>query len=646
MYRTLIALLGALLLTVSAVAQFAPPKDALSVQATASVKQVVPGKPFEILVTLNIKHPYHVNANPASEKFLIPTTVTIDPVPGITFAAPQYPKGLLREFAFTGGKKIAVYEGKIVVRVTATPSKQLKGGEVTVRGKVNYQACDDKSCYPPGDLPFSLKLKVAPSAASIDTEGEQAVAQAEQTGASPGSDGAAVAGTFSSTPGGAYLQKLQDLLNAGRFGIALPIILLLGLLLNLTPCVYPLIPITISFFSRQTAGSAARTFGLSLVYVFGMALMYAALGTAAAALGKTFGFQLQNPWVLGGFAVILIALALSMFGVYQLQLPAGLRNKARLREGWLGAFLMGLLVGVAAAPCVGPVVVALAAVVSGTGNVPLGFLLFLTLGIGLGIPYIMLAMFSGAIRRLPRSGEWMVAVEHLFGFALIGVAIFFLSPILPAMVYKWLMFACLAGVGVYLAAVDKLAKTVRGFFWFKRLLGVALVAWAVMIALPTQKAEGGHIAWQPYSEAALQQAVAEGKPVVIDFYADWCLPCKELEANTFSDPRVAQAFEGIVALKADLTRDDSPAVQDLKKRFSIVGVPTIVFLDGTGREQRSIAPGAVRTAGGVLEANGAIPFVDDTDSEAIRRIRCNDSVSGYRWLFYWWLPEFSGKLVK
>jgi len=588
MYRTLIALLGALLLTVSAVAQFAPPKDALSVQATASVKQVVPGKPFEILVTLNIKHPYHVNANPASEKFLIPTTVTIDPVPGITFAAPQYPKGLLREFAFTGGKKIAVYEGKIVVRVTATPSKQLKGGEVTVRGKVNYQACDDKSCYPPGDLPFSLKLKVAPSAASIDTEGEQAVAQAEQTGASPGSDGAAVAGTFSSTPGGAYLQKLQDLLNAGRFGIALPIILLLGLLLNLTPCVYPLIPITISFFSRQTAGSAARTFGLSLVYVFGMALMYAALGTAAAALGKTFGFQLQNPWVLGGFAVILIALALSMFGVYQLQLPAGLRNKARLREGWLGAFLMGLLVGVAAAPCVGPVVVALAAVVSGTGNVPLGFLLFLTLGIGLGIPYIMLAMFSGAIRRLPRSGEWMVAVEHLFGFALIGVAIFFLSPILPAMVYKWLMFAFLAGVGVYLAAVDKLAKTVRGFFWFKRLLGVALVAWAVMIALPTQKAEGGHIAWQPYSEAALQQAVAEGKPVVIDFYADWCLPCKELEANTFSDPRVAQAFEGIVALKADLTRDDSPAVQDLKKRFGIVGVPTIVFLDGSGREQRAL----------------------------------------------------------
>jgi|YNPBryunderm2012_1023409.scaffolds.fasta_scaffold01522_5 thiol:disulfide interchange protein DsbD len=588
MYRTLIAVLGLLLLTVAAVAQFAPPKDALRVQATASVKQIAPGKAFQIVVTLDVKPPYHVNANPASEKFLIPTRVSMEPVAGITFGQPQYPKGHEREFAFTGGKKIAVYEGKTVIRLPATAAKTLKPGEVTLRGKVNYQACDEKSCYPPGDLPFSLKLKVAPSAASIDAEGEQAVAQAEQAGALPASEGAASAGTFSSTPGGAYLQKLQDLLNTGRFAIALPIILLLGLLLNLTPCVYPLIPITISFFSRQTAGSAGRTFGLALVYVLGMALMYAALGTAAAALGKTFGFQLQNPWVLGGFAVILVTLALSMFGVYQLQLPASLRNKARLREGWLGALLMGLLVGVAAAPCVGPVVVALAAVVSGTGNVPLGFLLFLTLGIGLGIPYIVLAMFSGAIRRLPRSGEWMVAVEHLFGFALIGVAIFFLSPILPAMVYKWLMFAFLAGVGVYLAAIDKLAKTVRGFFWFKRLLGVALVAWAVMIALPTQKAEGGHIAWQPYSEAALQQAVAEGKPVVIDFYADWCLPCKELEANTFSDPRVVQAFEGIVAMKADLTRDDSPAVQDLKKRFSIVGVPTIVFLDGTGQEQRAL----------------------------------------------------------
>lgn len=589
MHRTIALLFTTLLLTITAVAQFAPPKDALSVQATASVKQVVPGKPFQILVTLNIKHPYHVNANPASEKFLIPTSVTIDPVPGITFASPQYPKGLQREFAFTGGKKIAVYEGKVVIRVPATPSQGLKPGEITVRGKVNYQACDDKSCYPPGNLPFTLKLRVGAASASAEAEETQVVAQADETPSADGSAGTpAAAGSFSSTPGGAYLQKLQDLLNTGRFAIALPIILLLGLLLNLTPCVYPLIPITISFFSRQTSGSAGRTFGLALVYVFGMALMYAALGTAAAALGKTFGFQLQNPWVLGGFAVILVALALSMFGLYQLQLPAGLRNKARLREGWLGALLMGLLVGVAAAPCVGPVVVALAAVVSGTGNVPLGFLLFLTLGIGLGIPYIVLAMFSGAIRRLPRSGEWMVAVEHLFGFALIGVAIFFLSPILPAAVYKWLMFIFLAGVGVYLVAIDQLAKTVRAFFWFKRLLGVALVAWAVMIALPTQKAESAHIAWQPYSETALQQAIAERKPVVIDFYADWCLPCKELEANTFSDPRVAQAFEGVLALKADLTRDDSPAVQELKKRFEIVGVPTIVFLDGSGQEQKAL----------------------------------------------------------
>ncbi|MCS6829277.1 MAG: protein-disulfide reductase DsbD [Armatimonadota bacterium] len=587
MHRTIAGLFATLLLVTTAVAQFAPPKDALSVQATASVKQVVPGKPFEILVMLNIKHPYHVNANPASEKFLIPTSVAVEPVSGITFSQPHYPKGLMREFAFTGGKKIAVYEGKTVIRITATPAKNLKAGEVTVRGKVNYQACDERSCYPPGNLPFSLKLKVGTaSSASASTEPVQAVVQTAESSPVGGSEGAA--GSFSTAPGGAYLQKLQELLDAGRFGIALPIILLLGLLLNLTPCVYPLIPITISFFSRQTSGSQGRTFGLALVYVLGMALMYAALGTAAAALGKTFGFQLQNPWVLGGFAVILVALALSMFGVYQLQLPAGLRNKARLREGWLGALLMGLLVGVAAAPCVGPVVVALAAVVSGTGNVPLGFLLFLTLGLGLGIPYIVLAMFSGAIRRLPRSGEWMVAVEHLFGFALIGVAIFFLSPILPAVVYKWLMFAFLAGVGVYLVAIDKLAKTVRGFFLFKRLLGVALVAWAVMIALPTQKAKVGHIAWQPYSEALLQQALAERKPVIIDFYADWCLPCKELEANTFSDPRVAQKFDGVVALKADLTRDEDPAVQQLRKRFQIAGVPTIVFLDGLGREQRAL----------------------------------------------------------
>lgn len=585
--RGVIGLFGVVLfLSAMSLAQFAPPKDALSVQAAASVKQIVPGKPFVILVTLNIKQPYHVNANPASEKFLIPTTVNMEPVAGMTFAQPQYPKGHQREFAFTSGKKIAVYEGKTVIRTVATPAKNLKAGSVTIRGKVNYQACDEKSCYPPGVLLFTLQLKVGKASASVETEESQTVAQLESGSSSASTP--PVAGTFSSAPGGVYLQRLQNLLNQGRFGIALPIILVLGLLLNLTPCVYPLIPITISFFSRQTSGSAGRTFGLALVYVLGMAIMYASLGTAAAALGKTFGFQLQNPWVLGGFAVILVALALSMFGVYQLQLPAGLRNKARLREGWLGAFVMGLLVGVAAAPCVGPVVVALAAVVSGTSSLPLGFMLFLTLGLGLGLPYIVLAMFSGAIRRLPRSGEWMVAVEHLFGFALIGVAIFFLSPILPAVVYKWLMFAFLAAVGVYLAAFDKLAKTVRGFFLFKRLLGAALVAWAMVTVMPSHRAEGAGIAWQPYSEQMLEQTVAEGKPVVIDFYADWCLPCKELEANTFSDPRIAQAFEGIVALKVDLTRDNDPEVQEVKKRFKIVGVPTIVFLDSSGREQESL----------------------------------------------------------
>lgn len=583
MRRFLSVLLLVGILVEAGFAQFAPPKDALSIQVSASVKQISPGKPFDVIITLNIRPPYHVNANPASERFLIPTAVTMQPTSGITFASPRYPKGHLREFAFTSGKKIAVYEGKTVIRIKATPDRGLKAGEITLRGKVRYQACDEKSCYPPGDLPFSLRLRVATSAASEVLEGGAGAAQADST-TSAGS----AAGTFSTTPGGTYLQKLQSLLESGRFAVALPIILLLGLLLNLTPCVYPLIPITVSFFSRQTSGSQGRTFGLAMVYVLGMALMYASLGTAAAALGKTFGFQLQNPWVLGGFAVILVALALSMFGVYQLQLPAGLRNKARLREGWLGAFLMGLLVGVAAAPCVGPVVVALAAVVSGTGSIPLGFLLFLTLGLGLGLPYVVLAMFSGAIRRLPRSGEWMVAVEHLFGFALIGVALFFLSPIVPAAVHRWLMVAFLAGVGGYLVFFDRLAQAVRPFFWFKRALGVGLVAWAVLMAFPSQRAEGGSIAWQPYSEAALQQAMAEKRPVVIDFYADWCLPCKELEAKTFSDPRVAQSFDGVVALKADLTSDEDPAVREVKQRFRIVGVPTIVFLDASGQERADL----------------------------------------------------------
>ena len=210
-----------------------------------------------------------------------------------------------------------------------------------------------------------------------------------------------------------------------------------GLALNLTPCVYPVIPLTLSFFAGQAQGQNRRVFRLALVYVLGMATTYSALGVAAALSGRLFGSALQSPWVLGFVAVVLVALALSMFGLYDLRMPSALMQKAGARSGAAGAYAMGLLVGVVAAPCVGPFVLGLLAFVAARQQAGLGFLFFFVLSLGLGLPYLFLGAFSGSLARLPRAGMWMESVKKVFGWVLLAMAAYFLRPALPGRTGDW-----------------------------------------------------------------------------------------------------------------------------------------------------------------------------------------------------------------
>jgi thiol:disulfide interchange protein DsbD len=375
------------------------------------------------------------------------------------------------------------------------------------------------------------------------------------------------------------------LLDAGNLLLALPLIFLLGLALNLTPCVYPIIPITVSYFGAQAGGAGNRPFVLALFYVLGMALMYSGLGVAAGLTGGLFGSQLQNPWVLLAFALVMFGLALSQFDrrdgrpIWEFQLPGFLRNRAQSRSGVLGALAMGLTVGVVAAPCIGPAVIALLQWVGTQQSPVMGFAVFFSLALGLGLPYLFLATASGGVKSLPRAGEWMVGVKHIFGVVLIWMGAYYVqTPIAlwHPVVAKSVLVAVSALSALYLIAIDRSGGAARGFAAVRRLAGLAAIGVAAWLLVP---APADRIQWRPYTEQALAEARQARRPVLIDFTAQWCAACKELEHKTFSDERVGRAARRFVALRGDLTNFGGGTSRRWRDTYGIKGLPTIVLLE-------------------------------------------------------------------
>src|SRR5262249_4105010 len=276
----------------------------------------------------------------------------------------------------------------------------------------------------------------------------------------------------------------------------------------------------------QAAGRPSRTFAMASVYVLGMCVTYSALGVAAATTGSILGSALQNPLSLVFVAVVLLALALSMFGLYDIQVPSSLRQRLGSKRGCGGALFMGLTVGLVAAPCVGPIVVSLLLYVGRLGSPLVGFWLFFVLAMGLGLPYLFLGGLSGAATGLPRAGAWMEWVKKVFGCILIVMALYFLDPLLPRALARFTMPLALVLSGLYLGFVEGSPIRPSGFRIARFATSAACLAVAAALLVPPAAAEG--VPWAPYTDEALAAATASHRPVIIDFTAAWCLPCKEL----------------------------------------------------------------------------------------------------------------------
>lgn len=519
-----------------------------------------PGK-GRLLLSVRIGEGWHINSHTPSEDYLIPTSVALDPAPSVEAGPARYPEGKLLKFAFSD-KPLSVYEGRFAIEI---PLAWTGGSLPVVTGKLEFQACNDKQCLAPASVAFRGAAgppdAAAGGAPAPLSGGAVALSDAPASGAPPASG--------ASRDFGALLEKRGIL-------VVLALLFLGGLALNLTPCVYPVIPLTVSFFGGQAHGQRGRSFALAALYVLGMATMYSGLGVAAALSGKLFGAALQSPWVLGGVAAVLVALALSMFGLYDLVMPSALVQKTGARTGAVGAYAMGMLVGIVAAPCVGPFVLGLLAFVAARQNAALGFLLFFALSLGLGLPYLFLGAFSGRIAALPRAGFWMEGVKKIFGWVLLAMAAYFVKTALPEPFNAWLLPAVLA-----IGAVGVLAR--GGLKLSIRAAVAVLFAGAAFFFAPGESRTGPE--WAPY-EASI--VAAAGRPAVVDFSATWCLPCKELDEKTFSDPRVKTALEKRALFKADMTRASSPETLALAQKHSILGVPTLIFLDAAGHERADI----------------------------------------------------------
>lgn len=565
-----------------------------------SVDQAHPGSSFQAAVIAELEKPWHINAHKPTLDFLIPTELRLEPLDGFTIGPVQYPAAKRLKFEFAD-EPLDVYDGQVIMRVPIKVARNVAPGEKLIKGKFQYQACNDEVCEAPVTLDIAIPVRVvSPDKPSrqinttiFGSTGTTPPTQQTPTTTPP----TAPDGQHDQSPGQTAQQPpttpfstaddqgdIGRLLQQKGLSLTLLFIFVLGLGLNLTPCVYPMIPITIGFFTNQSEGRTARVLALGLMYLLGIAVTYSGLGVAAALTGQMFGALLQNPWMLIVIAGVMVMLALSLFGVYQIRPPSFIMHKVSGQSGagLLGALSMGLLVGIVAAPCVGPVTLGLLTYVSATASAWLGFIMFFTLSLGLGLPYVVLALFSGGLRKLPRSGVWMIWVERLLGCAMLGMALYFLAPLLPDQLVPWLALALAITSGIYLGWLE----TSRGgpiFGWMKKAVGVAAIALGIWFVVPKAPAKEA-ISWQPYTATLLDQLRQQGQPAILDFTADWCIPCKELDRFTFSDARVIQATKSFTMVKVDLTKTGSPEVEQLRKQFGITGVPTIVFFDEQGRE--------------------------------------------------------------
>jgi len=490
-------------------------------------------------------------------------------------------------------KRLFVYHNEAKITL---PFRYTKNSDGNATFKVKYQGCSEISgiCYPPQTKEFTVRLSPVPEAQAAELESTDDTSEpvSEQ-------------------------DEIANALRSGNTWLTLLIFFGAGLLLAFTPCVFPMIPILSGIIVGQGKDiTTKKALGLSIIYVLAMALTYTVVGVLVGLSGENIQAWFQNPWIIGSFAAIFVGLSFSMFGFYDLQMPASIQSKlatiSNNQQGGnlIGVAIMGFLSALIVGPCVTAPLVGALIYIAETGDAVLGGMALFSLSIGMGAPLLVIGASAGKF--LPKAGGWMNAVKAAFGVMLLGLAIWLLERVAPAAFTMALWGALLIVSAIYMGAIDQSGEGTSGWKKLWKGIGVVLLIYGVIILLGL--ASGNRNIFQPlkglasYSQngtqvsaqhinftqikgvdglnTALAKAQAAGKPVMLDFYADWCVSCKEMELFTFSDPEVQSALKDVVLLQADVTPNDAQDTE-LYKHFGIIGPPSIMFFNPDGVERKN-----------------------------------------------------------
>ncbi len=479
----------------------------------------------------------------------------------------QLPPAFIKKDAFrpdgTTGD-VAVYYRSLDLSIPLLRSTETTADITLI---VSYQGCSDEGiCYPPVKQQVKISLPAAGGVASI----------------------------VPTAPPLSEQDQIAETLAGGDLWGILVLFFGAGILLAFTPCIFPTIPILSGIIVGHGAELDPRKgFLLSLLYVTAMASTYAAAGVVAGLFGRNLQVDMQNPWMLSAFALLFVLLALSMFGLYKIQLPSSWQSSLtvlsnRQKGGsWAGVAIMGALSALIVGPCVAPPFAGALIYVAKTGDALLGGAAFFTLGIGMGAPLLLIGASAGKL--LPKAGHWMETINSLFGILFLAVAILLLERILPAEISTLLWGLLLLGTAVYLWAPHGLPTHRRGLKYLRRGMGLALLIYGglILFSNPQPHLQFRSVKGMEQLQLEVAAARAKGRPVMLDFYADWCISCKELERYTFSDPGVVSALGGFVLLQADVTANDE-SDRIMLNQFEISGPPLIVFYGPDGVEQRHL----------------------------------------------------------
>lgn len=487
---------------------------------------------------------------------------------GLDFGEPVFPKGEPFEDE-------RCYRGDVLVRVPVTAAADATVGTFSISVNIGYQMCQEFGegvCFLPETKTVTAKTDVL-------VAGREVVAANDRVFFGGGE-------TAVEEPKGIEA-RLMAALAKGSW-TAFLVAFIGGILASFTPCVYPVIPITIGYIGGASSGKPLRGLWLSFIFSLGIAIVYSSLGLFAAATGTLFGSISGSPFVNIVIALVFALMGISMLGAFDIALPSALQTSlvgGSTRKGLFGPLLLGMASGLIMAPCVGPVIVALLAWVAQSGDLFYGWALLFTFSLGLGLLFLLIGTFAGAIQALPRAGSWMEMVKKSFGWILLAGALYMLRLTLPPMIYLGSWAALLITFSVFTGAFDALTDEAtakqrlgKAFTLMVFVLGGILLFKAVNPNGGTAAtAELSELEWRVNEEEqALAEAEASGKPVLIDVYADWCVACVELDEKTWVVPSVQERVDEFVRLKLDFTKE-TPWVTEMKKKYRITGMPTVIL---------------------------------------------------------------------